>query len=256
MRGCTCLEQSVLGGSAHLLSFSGTDTVPAAFYTQVALNNGVPTAASIPATEHSVMLASRTEREAVERAIAKYGDGTFAVVMDTYDFAAALERLIPAVKAKKLARGGRIMKILRPDSGDQAATTVQALRACRDVFGADANARGYAVLRGCGVLQGDSMDARRIAGVLDAVLAAGFAAQNVAFGIGGALLQRVHRDSMSFATKLCHVAYADGTARDCMKTPSADTGKASLPGLLRVRRGAARAARRAPWRARAACTSR
>ncbi len=34
-RGCTCVEQSVLGGAAHLLSFDGTDTMSAAYYVQV-----------------------------------------------------------------------------------------------------------------------------------------------------------------------------------------------------------------------------
>lgn len=35
---------------------------------------------------------------------------------------------------------------------------------------------------------------------------------------------------MSFATKLCHVVYADGSATDVMKHPVTDKGKISLPG--------------------------
>lgn len=54
-RGCTCVEQSVIGGVAHLLSFDGTDTLSAAYYAQFALNEGRPVGMSIPATEHSVM---------------------------------------------------------------------------------------------------------------------------------------------------------------------------------------------------------
>lgn len=38
MRGCTCVEQSVLGGLAHLLNFKGTDTMSAAYYGQFKLN--------------------------------------------------------------------------------------------------------------------------------------------------------------------------------------------------------------------------
>ncbi len=56
-RGCTCVEQSVLGGVAHLLNFDGTDTLSAAYYVQFALNGGRPVGVSIPATEHSVMTA-------------------------------------------------------------------------------------------------------------------------------------------------------------------------------------------------------
>jgi nicotinamide phosphoribosyltransferase len=80
-RGCTCVEQAVIGGSAHLLSFEGTDTLPAAFYTAAARNGGAPTAHSIPATEHSAMMASRSEREAFERAIQRYGSGTLSVLV-------------------------------------------------------------------------------------------------------------------------------------------------------------------------------
>jgi len=34
-RGCTSVEQSILGGTAHLLSFTGSDTMSAAYYAQV-----------------------------------------------------------------------------------------------------------------------------------------------------------------------------------------------------------------------------
>ena len=61
-RGCTTIEQSIVGGSAHLLNFGGTDTMSAAFYVQFRLNNGKPVATSIPATEHSIMTAHRSER--------------------------------------------------------------------------------------------------------------------------------------------------------------------------------------------------
>lgn len=51
-RGCTCVEQSVVGGLAHLLNFEGTDTMSAAYYGQYALNGGKAVACSVPATEH------------------------------------------------------------------------------------------------------------------------------------------------------------------------------------------------------------
>jgi len=41
---------------------------------------------SIPATEHSVMTAWRTEREALENMIEQFGTGIFACVMDSYDY--------------------------------------------------------------------------------------------------------------------------------------------------------------------------
>ncbi len=72
--------------------------------------------------------------------------------------------------------------------------------------------------------------------ILETALKAGYSAQNVAFGMGGGLLQKVNRDTMSFATKLSYIEYADGTRRDVMKLPKTDTGKVSLPGILRVKR--------------------
>lgn len=55
MRGCTCVEQAILGGTAHLLNFKGTDTMAAAFHAQFHLNEGRPVAESIPATEREVL---------------------------------------------------------------------------------------------------------------------------------------------------------------------------------------------------------
>lgn len=70
--------------------------------------------------------------------------------------------------------------------------------------------------------------------VLDAVLEAGYGAENCVFGMGGGLLQRVNRDTMSFATKLSHITYTDGRSRDLMKQPKASSLKTSFPGVLMV----------------------
>lgn len=56
-RGCCTVEQSVLGGCAHLLNFDGTDTMSAAYYAQFHLNGGRPVGMSIPATEHRYVCA-------------------------------------------------------------------------------------------------------------------------------------------------------------------------------------------------------
>lgn len=234
MRGCTCVEQSVLGGVAHLLNFDGTDTMPAAFYAQFSLNGGKPVGQSIPASEHSVMTAHRTERAALEAMIDAFGGGAFACVMDSYDYAAALSDLLPAVASRQLGRGG--FMVLRPDSGDPVDTVLQALRAAEAVFGVATNSLGYKVPLGCGVIQGDGINLPTLRRILDAVQDAGFSAQAVAFGMGGGLLQKVNRDTLSFATKLSHITYADGTARDVMKAPKTDVSKCSLPGILQVRR--------------------
>jgi len=265
MRGCTCVEQAVLGGCAHLLSFDGTDTLPAAYYAQFSLNGGKAVGGSIPATEHSVMTSWPDEAGAVLNMIERFGDGAFACVMDSYDYRRALEEVLPSVARAKSARGPGGFMVLRPDSGDPADAVVEALDACDRVFGSDANARGFRVLRGCGVIQGDGMSPRAVRRVLARCLAAGYCASNVAFGMGGGLLQKVNRDSMSFATKLCRVDVrgqeggapgggggadagggqggggrgqggGQGGGRDVMKRPRTDPSKASFPGTLAVKR--------------------
>lgn len=235
-RGCCTIEQAVLGGAAHLLSFRGSDTMAAAYYTQQHLNNGRPVATSVPATEHSVMTAWPTERGALENMMDHFGGegSTYSVVFDSYDYAGALQRLLPVVKARKLAKGGTM--VIRPDSGDPMWCTVEGVRALDKVFGSTVNAKGYKVVNGARVLQGDGMMATTIAAVVEAVMDAGYSAENAIFGMGGGLLQKVHRDTMSFATKLCHITYADGTERRVMKKPTTDSSKISLPGEMQVRR--------------------
>lgn len=161
--------------------------------------------------------------------IEKYGSGAYACVMDSYDYADALERLLPAVRKEKLGKGGFL--ILRPDSGDPIETVLMALRAGDKVFGSRLNAKGYKVLEGCAVIQGDGVNYTTISKILEATMKLGFSVENVAFGMGAGLLQKLNRDTMSFATKLSRIEYADGSIRDIMKTPKTDKAKFSLPGI-------------------------
>jgi len=182
-----------------------------------------------------VMTAWKTERDAILNMINQFGDGTFSTVVDSYDFEKTMEKVVPSVAPEMKKKKGTW--IFRPDSGDPAESVILALRTAEKNFGATVNKKGFKVLNKTAVIQGDGISGKAaIRKILDAVLKEGFAAQNVAFGMGGALLQRVHRDNMSFATKLSFIEYTDGTKRDVMKTPKGDTGKISLPGILRVKR--------------------
>ncbi|KAJ1929636.1 hypothetical protein IWQ60_001013 [Tieghemiomyces parasiticus] len=266
-RGCTSVEQSIIGGCAHLVNFEGTDTLSAGYYAQFYLNGGEPLATAVPATEHSVMTAFARERDAILSTIDHVGTGIYSIVMDTYDYAYALETLLPTVAKRKLAKGGVL--VVRPDSGDAVANVLLALRymvptvseptgqlefgptdergtyVCRirydilyrsleTIFGAKTNRKGYKVLNKCAVIQGDGVTYRLAQDILAAVKEAKFSPENVALGMGSGLLQKVHRDVCSFATKLSYIEYADGSHRDTMKIPQTDKGKTSLPGQLDV----------------------
>lgn len=112
---------------------------------------------------------------------------------------------------------------------------VQALKAADSVFGSKVNSKGFLVLKGAGVIQGDGMSAESIHDVLKRVKNEGYSAENCAFGMGGGLLQKINRDTLSFATKLSHIVYEDGASKDIMKTPKTDSTKFSLPGKLAVK---------------------
>jgi nicotinic acid phosphoribosyltransferase len=235
-RGCTSVEQSVIGGVAHLLNFTGSDTMSACWYAQYRLNGGKPVATSIPATEHSVMTSWPNERLAMENMIDKFGgqNAVMAIVMDSYDYDNALNKVLPQVAPAHKKKGG--MLVLRPDSGDPIECIVKALAAGEKTFGYTKNKKGFKVLNGISAIQGDGINFHTVKAILEATLNLGFSAQNVAFGMGGGLLQKVDRDTMQFATKLNYIIYKDGVHRNVMKRPKTDGGKFSLPGILQVRR--------------------
>lgn len=175
------------------------------------------------------------ERDAIANMIARFGKGgIFATVMDSYDYQRALDMVVPSVSAELIEAGG--FWVLRPDSGDPCDAVVAALRAAEAAFGTDTNKKGYKIPRGVGVIQGDGISSESITAILDAVHAAGYSAQSVAFGMGGGLLQKVNRDTMAFAVKLCHRVDEHCNPIDVMKLPMDDASKESLPGILAVRK--------------------
>jgi len=86
-------------------------------------------------------------------------------------------------------------------------------RQADNVFGSTVNKKGYKVLNGVGVIQGDGISHPIVKQILLAALGKGYSAQNIAFGMGANLLQKMDRDTMSFATKLSFIVYQDGQAR-------------------------------------------
>jgi nicotinamide phosphoribosyltransferase len=172
------------------------------------------------------------ETDAINNMIRHFGKGVFACVMDSYDYANALNNVLPAISKGKTDAGGWM--VVRPDSGDPVEAVMMGLEACAKVFGTVQNSKGYKVIKGASVIQGDGISIHEIKRILEAADKAGFSAENMAFGMGAGLLQKLNRDTMSFATKLCFITYADGTDRDVMKFPTTDSGKYSLPGILKV----------------------
>jgi nicotinamide phosphoribosyltransferase len=61
------------------------------------------------------------------------------------------------------------------------------------VFGVTVNSKGFKLLKGAAVIQGDGITLSSLEKILHAVIILGFSAENVAFGMGGGLLQVGHR---------------------------------------------------------------
>ena len=101
-----------------------------------------------------------------------------------------------------------------------------------DRFGKTKNGKGYQVLPDCvRVLQGDGISLAMIEEILETMKQHELSADNIAFGMGGELLQKVHRDTMEFAMKASAIM-SNGTWREVYKDPVTDHGKRSKRGRL------------------------
>lgn len=234
-RGVSSGESAALGGLAHLVNFQGTDTVEALvaarrFY-------GEPMAGfSIPAAEHSTITAwgREGEVEAYRNMLARFGapGKILAVVSDSYDLDHAVRALWGGELREAVLASGATL-VVRPDSGEPAEVVLRTVQALAESFGATANAKGFRVLHpAVRVIQGDGINGGSIQAILARLYEAGFSAENVAFGMGGALLQQVNRDTLRFAMKASAIQGADGAWRPVFKAPKDDPAKRSKAGLL------------------------
>lgn len=232
-RGCTSEEQALMGGLAHLVNFDGTDTMCAAWASrQLNPKNMDNFDSSIPATEHSVMTCWDQELDAVVNMANLYGHGVFATVADSYDYDNFLNEIVPVVAPIVKEKGG--FHVVRPDSGNPVDCVVRGLKALEGPYGYLVNSKGYKVIKNAGIIQGDGIGLDEIQSILEAVMAAGYSAENVAFGMGAGLLQKLNRDTCSYAMKLSERWDIDGSRHLIMKAPKTDMSKASLPGNFKV----------------------
>jgi nicotinamide phosphoribosyltransferase len=237
-RGVSSEQSAALGGMAHLVNFQGSDTLSAIVAAGRFYNE--PLAGfSIPAAEHSTITSWERPNEAAAyanmiRAFAKPG-GLFAVVSDSYDLYNAVEHLWGEQLRQQVVDSGATL-VVRPDSGDPVEVVSKTMHLLAAKFGTDINARGYRVLKHVRVIQGDGVNPVSIQAILDRLLSEGFSASNIAFGMGGALLQKCDRDTMAFAYK-ASAARVNGRWRDVYKDPITDAGKRSKRGLLGLAEG-------------------
>jgi nicotinamide phosphoribosyltransferase len=252
-RGCSSDETAELGGAAHLLSFRGSDTIPAVVLLDQYYNADSSTPAnqignSVPASEHSVMCAYGRENEikAFEHMLTMYPTGIVSIVSDTYNFWNVLLNFTDVLFDRIMARDGKV--VFRPDSGvpelillgdPNAEPGSPEFKGAYEIlwekFGGTTNELGYRVLDShVGIIYGDGIYTERLIRIMVGLMRKGYATVNP-FGIGGLLLQQFSRDQLGFAVKANYVE-VDGESREIYKDPITDPGKKSVKGLVRVDR--------------------
>lgn len=268
-RGVSSAESSSLGGMAHLVNFSGTDTVLGlvgalgyynpdfeAFLAETPDNpkralikllhkmqdeGQMLPALSVEASEHSTMTINgrEGEKEQIKALIDKAKEGRIvSIVSDSYDYFNNVINVFgdefknDILEAGK--NGGRV--VIRPDSGDPVAVITKTLAILEEKFGCTVNSKGYKVLPSCvRVLQGDGIDLDSLRNILAAVAAQGYSAENLVFGMGGGLEQKVTRDDLNFAQKasaacikgVWHDVYKDPVTADPNHTKKSKKGRLS-----------------------------
>lgn len=232
-RGVSSRESAGIGGASHLVNFMGSDTVMGVAFANKYYNSKMA-GFSIPASEHSSITSWGQENEVeayrnMLRQFAKPGS-LVACVSDSYDLENAVKNLWGTKLRDEVIASGATL-VVRPDSGDPATMVFRCCEWLGETYGWVINSVGYKVLNTVRVIQGDGINYDSIAEILHALESNGWSASNVAFGMGGALLQQVNRDTQKFAMK-CSSITADGKEIDVYKNPVTDPGKASKKGRL------------------------
>lgn len=245
-RGLPGREAAVLSGMGHLLSFSGTDTVPAILAARSHYGAKLSVGGSVPATEHSVMCAGQqdgefeTFRHLIEDL---YPMGVVSIVSDTWDLWKVLTDYIPRLKDTILKRNGKV--VIRPDSGDPSnilcgdpnadlntPADLGTLRLLRNTLGTTGK-----MINNAGAIYGDSITVERADEILGRIVnELDLSPYNQVFGIGSYTYQYVTRDTYGFAMKATAVRI-NGKLINIFKKPVTDnSGKASHKGIPAVYR--------------------
>lgn len=231
-RGVSSHESAEMGGLAHLVNFMGTDTVPALIAGRRYYNEPVA-GFSIPAAEHSTITSWGEDKEvdAYRNMLKQFaGPGKMvAVVSDSYDIYNAAEKIWGEVlKEEVIASGGTV--VVRPDSGDPTRVPIDVIEILMEKYGYTTNEKGFRTLPDCiRVIQGDGINKDSIKQILANLEAAKMTLDNLAFGMGGALLQGINRDTLMFAMK-ANSTVINGVRQDTYKRPATDNGKSSKAG--------------------------
>jgi nicotinamide phosphoribosyltransferase len=198
---------------------------------------------SIPAAEHSTITMWGREREEeayanfvqqylVDRVMPPGVPKIAACVSDSYDVYNAIERLWCGPRLRPLVADSGGTLVIRPDSGIPAEVDVKCLQILDRCVGTRRNTKGFKLLPNYfRLIQSDGINDESLGEILHQVVSRGYSASNIAFGMGGGLLQMINRDTQRFAFK-CAAALIGDEWVDVSKDPTTDAGKRSKKGHL------------------------
>ena len=233
-RGCSSEETAGLGGMAELTTSMGTDTFVGVLDAMDYYNSENMLGFSIPASEHSTITSwgREFEKDAYENMIDQFlkKDAIVACVSDSYNLTNAITKMWGVELKDKITNSGGTL-VVRPDSGDPKTIVLRSLNELGEAFGYTHNDKGYKVLPDCiRLIQGDGLNGpAEFVEILQAMTDEGWSADNIAFGMGGGMLQQVNRDTYKYAMKMSAINI-DGVWKDVYKEPADAAWKVSKKG--------------------------
>ncbi|KAG8142648.1 putative Nicotinamide phosphoribosyltransferase-like protein [Naja naja] len=164
------IETAGIGASAHLVNFKGTDTVAgiALIKKYYGTKDPVP-GYSVPAAEHSTITAwgKDHEKDAFKHIVTHFSSVPVSVVSDSYDIYNACEQIWGEDLRHLIeSRSAEAPLIIRPDSGNPLDTVLK---------------------------------------IVEGMKKQKWSIENIAFGSGGALLQKLTRDLLNCSFKCSYV---------------------------------------------------
>lgn len=237
-RGVTCAEQAEIGGASHLVNFMGSDTVEGILAANFYYKHDMA-GFSVYATEHSVECSfgggTEDAKQYIRQQLKNAIPGSIvSIVIDGYDV--YREAILLCTEFRDDIINSQSKIVFRPDSGDMLEIVPRILKMQEEAFGVEITSKGFKRIKHVGVIQGDGVDHFMINTLLDQITRVfNYSADCVIFGSGGALLQKVNRDTLKFAQKASAILTDDGWV-GIAKDPITDHAKKSKEGVLTLAR--------------------
>ena len=232
-RGVETRGSAANGGVSHLVNFMGTDTLQSVERIMQLYDTNEVVGFSIPASEHSTITSwSRAnELDAYRNMIKQFGKkgSMFACVSDSYDIFNAIGNIWKELEPEIIESGSTL--VIRPDSGDPVEMVRRCLDLAGETFGYNLNTKGFKLLPNhIRLIQGDGCSPETIERIIDDMYWGKWSLDNIAFGMGAELLQKVNRDTYKYAMKACAISLTDDkpdSFTPVFKDPITDKGKKS-----------------------------